>query len=169
MTAILTSALLLAQQEPGQAEADPRNPGDMGNLGTIMRTMLGFGLADLALVSPAADVFDPRAVRSSMGALFALRCEYFGSFEEYTARYSRNLYPFITDAEAKLGDIAFQEPFSLVFGNESSGLPSEFRRIGTGVSIANTRHIDSLNLPVAVAIGLYEATRGNLRTRETPS
>ena len=31
MIAIVTSALLLAQQEPGQAEADPRNPGDMVN------------------------------------------------------------------------------------------------------------------------------------------
>ena len=140
------------------------NPGDMGNLGTIIRTMLGFGVGDLALVRPAADVFDPRAVRASMGALFALRCEYFDSFEGYTARYGHNLYPFITDAEAKLGEVAFQEPLSLVFGNESSGLPADFRQIGIPVSIAHTRQIDSLNLPVAVAIGLYEATRGKLRT-----
>ena len=34
------------------------NPADMGNLGTIMRTMLGFGVLDLALVRPAADAFD---------------------------------------------------------------------------------------------------------------
>ena len=139
------------------------NPGDMGNLGTIMRTMLGFGVRDLALVRPAADVFDPRAVRASMGALFALRCEYFDSFVEYSERYSHKLYPFITDAEEKLGEVSFQEPFSLIFGNESSGLPDEFRRLGIPVSIEHTRQINSLNLPVAVAIGLYEATRGKLR------
>ena len=138
------------------------NPGDMGNLGTIMRTMLGFGLSDLALLRPAADIFDPRAVRASMGALFSLRCEYFDTIDDYTRRYSHNLYPFMTNGDARLGDLAFKAPFSLVFGNESSGLPPEYRGIGTSVTIAHTNRIDSLNLPVAVAIALYEATRGAL-------
>jgi TrmH family RNA methyltransferase len=138
------------------------NPGDMGNLGTIMRTMLGFGLADLALVRPAADIFDPRSVRASMGALFALRCCYFDTFEDYSGRSSHNLYPFMTDGEVQLRKAAFQEPFSLIFGNESSGLPPEYRGIGTSVTIAHTQRIDSLSLPVAAAIALYEATRGTL-------
>ena len=133
------------------------NPGDMGNLGTIMRTMLGFGVGDLALVRPAADLFDPRAVRASMGALFSLRTHYFDTFADYSGRFTRNLYPFITDGEARLDKVRFKAPFSLVFGNESSGLPDEYRQLGTSVSIAHTQKIDSLNLPVAVAIALYEA------------
>ena len=53
------------------------NPSNMGNLGTILRTAVGFGIYDIALISPAADVFHPKVVRSSMGALFRLRHQYF--------------------------------------------------------------------------------------------
>ena len=43
------------------------NPGDKGNLGTMLRTALGFGYRDIAIIRPAADAFDPHVVRASMG------------------------------------------------------------------------------------------------------
>ena len=52
------------------------NPGDMGNMGTIIRTMLGFGYNDLAIIRPGVDVFDPKVVRASMGAIFNINFEY---------------------------------------------------------------------------------------------
>ena len=58
-------------------------PGDSGNIGTILRTALGLGLEDVALIRPCADVFDPRTVRASMGSLFRLRVRVCDSFEEY--------------------------------------------------------------------------------------
>ena len=48
-------------------------PGDSGNAGTILRTSLGFGMEDIALIRPCVDVFDPRTVRASMGSLFCTR------------------------------------------------------------------------------------------------
>src|SRR5258708_7132715 len=38
------------------------NPQDMGNIGTVMRTMLAFGFKNLVLIKPAVDVFHPKAV-----------------------------------------------------------------------------------------------------------
>ena len=137
------------------------NPADMGNLGTIMRTMLGFGVLDLALVRPAADVFDPRVIRASMGAVFQVSFQYFDSFNDYHEAFTPNLYPFMTNGKETLGKVAFTRPFSLVFGNESAGLPEEYRQMGTSVTIRHSPEIDSLNLPVAVAIALYEATKGD--------
>jgi TrmH family RNA methyltransferase len=135
------------------------NPGDMGNLGTIIRTLLGFGLTNLALVRPAADIFDPRAIRASMGAVFQLAFQYFESFAAYRAAFGEHhLYPFMTDGAARLPEVAFQHPFALVFGNESSGLPPEFREMGTSVRIPQRPAIDSLSLPIAVGIALYGAT-----------
>jgi TrmH family RNA methyltransferase len=97
-----------------------------------------------------------------MAALFSLRSEYFGSFEEYTARYGRhNLYPFMTVGDLRLSDASFTRPYSLIFGNESSGLSEEYREKGTAVTIAHSSRIDSLNLPTAVALALYEATRSD--------
>lgn len=135
------------------------NPSDMGNLGTIARTLLGFEFRDLALIRPAADVFDPRAVRASMGAIFGLRCAYFERFEEYQAAFERPLYPFMTTAATPLDAVTFSQPCALIFGNESSGLPGAFAALGRPVIIPHGGEIDSLNLSVAVGIALYGVTR----------
>jgi TrmH family RNA methyltransferase len=139
------------------------NPSDMGNLGTIARTMLGFSMFDLAIVQPAADMFDPKVVRASMGAIFRLRCRYFDTFERYQEiAGERSLYPFMTGGDLLLDQIRFSPPFTLIFGNESSGLSPEYRDTGTPVTIKHTAAIDSLNLPMSVGIALYEATRGTV-------
>lgn len=131
------------------------NPSDMGNLGTILRTMLSFGVTNLALIRPAVDVFDPRAVRASMGALFQANFEYFDTFDDYTRRFDRAYYPFITGTHTEIGQVRFADPHSLIFGNESAGLPDAFRQIGTPVGIPITDRVDSLNLATAVGIGLF--------------
>ena len=46
--------------------------GNPGNLGTIIRTADAAGAAGVVLIGPAADPFDPAAVKASMGALFAV-------------------------------------------------------------------------------------------------
>jgi len=137
-------------------------PADMGNLGTIARTMVGFGLGDLALVRPAVDAFDPKAVRASMGALFRLSFEYVDSFEAYAERFPRPVYPFMTDGRVAIDLVRFESPCSLVFGNESSGLSASFRELGTSVAIPQTDGVDSLSLPTAVAVALYERARRRL-------
>jgi tRNA G18 (ribose-2'-O)-methylase SpoU len=49
---------------------------------------------------------------------------------------------------------------SLIFGNESRGLPVKFNRIGQRITIKHSEEIDSLNISVAAGIALYEATKG---------
>jgi TrmH family RNA methyltransferase len=138
------------------------NPSDMGNLGTIIRTMMGFGVNDLALVKPAVDIFDPRVIRASMGAVFRLDFSYFDSFDEYRSDFSHTLYPFMTDGAIALHEAAFNVPFALVFGNESAGLPAAYRTFGTSIAIPHSDVVDSLNLSVAVGIGLYAAAKGGV-------
>ena len=46
-------------------------------------------------------------------------------------------------------------------GNEATGLPAEFSRIGTPVRIEHSGAIDSLNITIAASIGLYEAAKGS--------
>ena len=133
-------------------------PGDSGNVGTILRTALGFGMEDVALIRPCVDLFDPRTVRASMGSIFQLRVRMYDSFAEYRAAYpERTLYPFMLDASVPLGEIReIPEVYSLVFGNEGSGLPPEFAEMGQPVRIESNDRVDSLNLGIAAAIGIYE-------------
>ena len=46
-------------------------------------------------------------------------------------------------------------PFALIMGNEGSGLPAEFAQMGQAVRIPHSHDIDSLNLSIAAAIGMY--------------
>ena len=141
------------------------NISDSGNLGTILRTLLGFGLRDIAIIRPAVDAFDPHALRSSMGALFFHRIRYFDSFEEYRALYPDHmLYPFMLDGAIELDAAcaARREPYALIFGNEASGLPHEFSQMGQSVVIPHNNLIDSLNLGVAASIGAYAFTHTHI-------
>jgi len=139
------------------------NPGDMGNLGTIIRTMLGFHVDNLGLIRPAVDIFNPRAIRSSMGSVFQISFQYFDSIGEYISSFRNNLYAFMTDGRKTLDQVSFSEPFSIIFGNESSGLPDEYLKLGTSVAIPHSKSIDSLNLSVAVGIGLYKVSEEKRR------
>ena len=134
------------------------NPKDMGNLGTIIRTMLGFNIDNLALIKPAADIFDPKVVRSSMGSLFSINFEYFKSFEQYSEIHDNNdYYAFMLNGEKELSKTKFNSPYSLIFGNEGQGLPDSYKDIGNSVFIKHNNNIDSLNLSIAVGIALYNS------------
>lgn len=130
-------------------------PRDAGNLGTIIRTMVGFDFTDLAIINPAVDIFNPKTIRASMGELFQINFKYFDTFTDYQSQFSRDYYPFITSSPNKLELTTFTGPSSLIFGNESTGLPDEFNHLGTSISISQNRLIDSLNLASAVSIALH--------------
>ncbi len=139
------------------------NPSDMGNLGTIMRTMLGFNVVNLALIGEGADEYHPKTVRASMGAVFSLNISHFYDFEDYlSGNGCQNLYPFMLKGASSLKETDIKTPFTLIFGNEARGLPDSFLSLGQSVKIAHGDRIDSLNLPSAVAIALYESCKAEI-------
>ncbi|MDO4741736.1 MAG: TrmH family RNA methyltransferase, partial [Eubacteriales bacterium] len=138
------------------------HPSDSGNLGTILRTALGFGLRNIAIIRPAVDSDDPRVTRASMGAAFSLNIRHFDSMEQYRAQYpQRQLFPFMLTGAVPLDEAVkkISGPFSLVFGNEASGLPDTFAQMGVSTLIPHSSSIDSLNLAIAAGIGMYAFTR----------
>lgn len=134
------------------------NPSNAGNLGTIIRTSLGFKVTNIAIIKPAVDIFDPKTIRASMGAIFNLNISLYNSFDDYLKKFNNNLYPFMLKGKEKLHQVTFEEPFSLIFGNEATGLPDNYLNYNS-VIIAHSKNIDSLNLPNAVSIAIYEATK----------
>lgn len=137
---------------------------DSGNLGTIMRSALGFGFNDIAIIRPATDPYEPQTIRASMGAIFSLRCAEFDSFDDYFAMFNnREFYPFMLNAQYSLREIVDQQnkidrKFSLIFGNEGSGLPDEFINLGKPCRILHSKSIDSLNLSIAASIAMQRFT-----------
>ena len=145
--------------DPGKPHVVLHNPGDSGNVGTILRTALGLGIEDVALIRPCVDLFDPKTVRASMGALFRLRVKVYDRFDDYRAEFpDRKLYPFMLDASVPLQEAVKEKPpvWTLVFGNEGKGLPKEFAAMGQAVRIESNDRVDSLNLAIAAGIGIYQ-------------
>ena len=133
------------------------NPSNSGNLGTIMRDVAAFDSAELVVIRPSADPFDPKTVRASMGTVFNIAFECFDSFEAYTAAHGgRKILPFMLGG-APFAGVNFDKSkkYSLVFGNEATGLPDEYGKYG-GVRIEQSNKADSLNLATAVAVALYK-------------
>jgi RNA methyltransferase, TrmH family len=135
------------------------NPSDAGNLGTIVRTMLGFDVTNLAIVTPAVDLFAPRTLRAAMGATFQLSFEHFDGIDAYRASFDRHLYPLMTDGVVDLPQAVFHPPYTLAFGPEGAGLGPEYHALGTSIRIPQSGYVDSLNLGVSVGIALYAASR----------
>ena len=142
---------------------------DAGNLGTIMRSALGFGFHDIAIIKPATDPYEPQTIRASMGSIFRLNCQEFDSFDDYNSLYKdRELYPFMLNASYSLKELAeiqakSKKNYSLIFGNEGSGLPNEFKNLGKPCRIFHSSEIDSLNLSVAASIAMQRFTEENYK------
>ena len=133
------------------------NPSDMGNLGTIIRVMLGFNYKNLAIIKPCIDVFDPRVIRASMGSVFSVNIELYDSYEDYQKVNNNYKYPFMLQSKNTLQTLEEKKyPHTLIFGNEASGLDKSYLNQGTPLLIEHSNKIDSLNLSMSVGIALYE-------------
>lgn len=134
---------------------------DMGNLGTILRTMTGFGFKDVALIGNCCDIYNPKVIRGSMGSFFKINFENFSSLEEYRSIHDNEIYAFMLDKSAKLlKDVNFPKKFALAFGNEGSGLGEEYETEDINkVIIPQSEEVDSLNLTIAAAVAMYEAKK----------
>jgi TrmH family RNA methyltransferase len=126
---------------------------DPGNVGTVLRSALAFGAGCVALGPGTADPYGSKAVRASMGAIFAVPVVRVARVEELpgrkvalAARAGRPL------AEIEPGEL------SLVVGAEREGLPPD-----VAAACDEAAHIpiasESLNAAMAATVGLYEVTR----------
>lgn len=136
------------------------DPGDMRNAGAIMRSALAFGIHDVAVIADGFDSFSPQLFRASMGSRARIRVERFDTVGDYIARFPLNTrYAFMLDAAQRLDTVEKQEPFSLIFGNELTGLPPRYAEFCRPVVIEQSSELDSLNISVAAGIALYSFTR----------
>ena len=117
------------------------------------------GFKNIAIID-GCDVFDPKTVRASMGAIFKMNVEIFKNFEDYKKTFEENnIYSFILNKDSvSLKNVEIKKPFTLMFGNESHGLENFDLKGTTPVFIEQSEDIDSFNLPIASSIAMYKFT-----------
>lgn len=138
------------------------HPADPGNLGSIMRSMVAFGVRNLHIVNPGVDPFSPEVVRSSMGAIFFLNIVIWDGLGKIT-EISKNhinvaaVLGQAIDIKAFSGQPLEKEKVWLWLGNEARGLTGHVQRLCQyKVTIKISENVDSLNLAEAASIFLYE-------------
>ncbi len=129
--------------------------GDPGNVGTVVRAAHALADGPVVLGPGCADPFGPKAVRASMGSLFAQPPARAALDELPGAKVALDAGAPLTLAEAAAG---MQAPVVLCVGGERDGLPEDVVAAADCLARIPQRvdGPDSLNAAMAAAIGLYE-------------
>lgn len=136
---------------------------DPGNLGTIIRTALAFGADGLILTSGSVDPFNPKVVRSAMGALFALPLAVCQDLKDvFTFLKAEGIETVALNPEAADNFTALQygRKTAILVGNEGNGLSREADNLADKhATIPLKQKVESLNAAVAAAVVLFHLSQ----------
>ena len=139
---------------------------DPGNLGTIIRTCLAFGITDIYLSSDCAEVTSPKVIRSSMGAVFAAGIHVCESLPDALAEMKKEGYRInaaaLYGSPVLISDTPLTRRDVFVIGNEGHGLSDEVLSIADRCVIIDMRTgpgCESLNAATAASICAWEIWR----------
>ena len=132
------------------------------NVGAISRSAEAFGLDGIFMLG-GCDIYNPKALRASMGALLRLPVYNMSEddFFDICAQNGIATYASTPRESAKaLGDVDFDGDCAVVIGNEANGLPDDFiSRCDAAVTIPMRGKAESLNAAAAAAVLIYEMTK----------
>jgi|AntAceMinimDraft_1070359.scaffolds.fasta_scaffold12816_5 TrmH family RNA methyltransferase len=136
---------------------------DPGNLGTIARTALWFGWDGLILGEGTVDLFNPKVVRSTVGASGSLAYHLSSKLGQTLDDFEKNGWVVnlldLTEDSIPLKEGAFNSGKQiLVLGNEANGVDTSLRKLERPIfhiQGKNQHLIESLNASVALGISLY--------------
>lgn len=135
---------------------------DPGNLGTILRTVDSIGLTQILVSKETADSFNPKVVRSTMGAIFRVKVIECENLQEKLKEIKKHKYKIVVSSlqtENSLYDIKLNKKV-IVVGNEANGVSAEIQEMADEkIKIPMLGKTESLNASVATGVMLYEYVR----------
>lgn len=129
---------------------------DAGNLGTIIRTAVAFGIDAIVLYGDTVDLYNPKTVRSAVGNLWKIPIFKLNDLNIFTSYERIATLPLSKDT-TPLNEYKPADKVLVMFGSEADGLSEELKSFATkGVTIEMKDNVESLNLSVAAAIIMYK-------------
>jgi TrmH family RNA methyltransferase len=133
-----------------------------GNLGAVIRSADGAGASAVVAADPVTDLFNPNAIRASLGTIFALPVVTASTADTLDWLVVHGIRPIAArvDASRAYTDLDLRGPLAIVLGSEAGGLSAAWDdpRVEP-VAIPMHGVADSLNVSIAAAVLLYEARR----------
>lgn len=134
---------------------------DPGNLGTVLRIADWFGVDHVICTPDSVEVFNPKCVQASMGAIFRVQVHY----TDLPALLRQQAASGVTVYAADMGgtpvfDERLQCPAVLVLGSESHGLSAQVRAVvGRMIAVPRSGAAESLNVAMAASALCMEFAR----------
>ncbi|MBR3001976.1 MAG: RNA methyltransferase [Clostridia bacterium] len=139
---------------------------DPGNLGTILRTVDSIGLTQILVSKGTADCFNPKVVRSTMGAIFRIKiieCEDLKQTLKEVKNHQFKVMVTSLQTDNSIYDVDYNKKV-IVVGNEANGVEQEIQEMADEkVKIPMLGKTESLNASVATGIVLYEYVRQKIK------
>ena len=133
-----------------------------GNLGVILRSARWFGIETILLSPGSVDLYNPKVIRASAGAIFSCQIYPDAEFARVDPILRRNGYKFWATATANGCSIHKWNPAEknvIFFGSEATGLsPEILAQCDQSVTIPGAGGIESLNLAVSAGIVFFQLT-----------
>ena len=133
---------------------------DPGNLGTIVRSALGFGIDTLIISNNSCDLYNDKVIRATEGAIFKLNIVIGDLIPIIEQLQKDNINIYKTDV--KNGeDISTinDKKIAIIMGNEGTGISKDIKDIVKNNIYIKTKNIESLNVGVATSIIMYEISK----------
>ena len=139
---------------------------DPGNLGTILRTIDSVGLNQVIVSKETADAYNPKVVRSTMGAIFRVNIIESENLKDTLKNMKKHKYKVMAtslETDNSIYDVDYTKKV-LVIGNEANGVSKEILDIADEkIKIPMLGKTESLNASVATGVILYEYVRNKLK------
>jgi TrmH family RNA methyltransferase len=135
---------------------------DPGNVGTLLRSAEAAGVGQVLCTRGTADVYNPKVVRSAMGAHFSLPLHTDIEYDmlPLLLRDRRQIYTAQGGAETPYFMVDWQGDVALVIGNEAHGMNAAVWSLSPhAIAIPMVGRAESLNAAVAGSIIMFEALR----------
>ena len=133
-----------------------------GNLGAMLRTADAAGVDAVLVCDPHTDLFNPNAIRASLGAIFTVPVVALSSEEAVVFLHNNSIKIMATwlEAATSLYTTDLRQPLAFVLGAEATGISSYWvEQADERIAIPMAGQVDSLNVSASAAIVLFEAVR----------
>ncbi len=135
---------------------------DPGNLGTMLRTAAAFSVRGVVLLGECADVYSPKTVRASSGAVFLVPTVVATWDDAHGWAQEHEVCTVATagSAQTAASEPHYPERLAVIIGSEAHGVAEDIQKAADlRVRIPIADSVESLNAAVAAGIMLYEVTR----------
>lgn len=136
---------------------------DPGNLGTMLRTAEGAGIAAVIASPETADVYNPKAIRATMGSIYRvpfLAADDFYGFLEGMKQSGIRIYAAHLNGSVPYDGPDYRQACAFLIGNEGNGLTARAAGLAdAAIRIPMQGRVESLNAAITAAILMYERHR----------